>query len=77
MVKKVKVAQSCLTLGDPKDPPVHGVLQARTVEIFPTQAWKAGLPYCRRILYQLSHQGSLLLANAGDIRDVGSIPEWG
>ena len=27
--------------------------------IFPTQGLKPGLPYCRRILYQLSHKGSL------------------
>jgi len=26
--------------------------------IFPTQASNAGLPYCRWILYQLSHQRS-------------------
>ena len=26
--------------------------------IFPTQGWNPGLPHCRRILYQLSHQGS-------------------
>ena len=27
--------------------------------IFPTQGSNPGLPHCRRILYQLSHQGSL------------------
>ena len=27
-------------------------------EIFPTQRLNPGLPHCRRILYQLSHQGS-------------------
>ena len=27
--------------------------------IFPTQGANPGLPHCRRILYQLSHQGSL------------------
>ena len=26
--------------------------------IFPTQGWNPGLPHCRWILYQLSHQGS-------------------
>jgi len=26
--------------------------------IFPTQGLNPGLPYCRRILYQLSHNGS-------------------
>ena len=28
----MKVAQSCLTLGDPRDYTVHGILQARTLE---------------------------------------------
>ena len=27
-------------------------------EIFSTQGWNPGLPHCRQILYQLSHQGS-------------------
>ena len=27
--------------------------------IFPTQGLNPGLPHCRRILYQMSHQGSL------------------
>ena len=27
--------------------------------IFPTQRWNPGLPYCKQILYQLSHKGSL------------------
>ena len=29
-----------------------------TLGIFPTQGSNPGLPHCRRILYQLSHQGS-------------------
>ena len=29
--------------------------------IFPTQGWNPGLPPCRRILYHLSHQGSLVV----------------
>ena len=34
---KVKVSQSCLTLGDPVDYTVHGILQARILEwvVFP------------------------------------------
>ena len=32
----------------------HSLLQG----IFPTQGSNPGLPHCRRILYQLSHQGS-------------------
>ena len=46
---------------------VHGILQARTLEwvaftfsrgIFPTQESNWGLLHCRRILYQLSYEGS-------------------
>ena len=64
---EVKVAQSCLTLCDLIDYTVHGILQARILEsvaftfsrgIFPTQGSNPGLPHCRQILYQLSHQGS-------------------
>ena len=59
---KVKVAQSCPILCDPR------ILQARILEwvanhsllqeFFPTQGWNGGLPHCKRFLYQLSHQGS-------------------
>ena len=63
--RRVKVAQSRPTLCDPMNYSVHGILQARILEclsllqgIFPTQGSKPGLPHCRRILYQLSHQGS-------------------
>ena len=64
---KVKLAQSCPTLCDPMNHPVHGILQARILEgvafpfcrgIFPTQGSNPGLPHCRWMLYQLSHQGS-------------------
>ena len=64
---KVKVAQSCLTLCDPMDyiSPWNSPGQNTGVgscsllkEIFPTQESNSGLPHCRRILYQLSHQGS-------------------
>ena len=46
---------------------VHGILQAKNTEvgscsllhgIFPTQGSNPGLPHCRQIIYQLSHQGS-------------------
>ena len=46
---------------------LHGILQARIPEwvaipfsrgIFLTQGWNPCLPHCRRILCQLSHQGS-------------------
>ena len=64
---KVIVTQSCLTVRNPMDSTVQGILQARTLE------WVA-LPFsrgssqprdwiqvshiCGRILYQLSHKGS-------------------
>ena len=38
--------------------------------IFPTQRSNPGLPHCRRILYQLSNQGS-------NARDLGLIPRSG
>ena len=62
---KVEGAQSCPTLGNPMDYPVHGILQARILEwgafpfsrgIFPTEGWNPGLPRCRRMLYQLSQE---------------------
>ena len=56
--------KSCRTLCDPMDCIVspgqntgvgsHSLLQV----IFPTQGSNPGIPHCRRILYQLSHQGS-------------------
>ena len=61
----MKVAQSYLTLYDPMDYIVHGILQARILGwvafpflqgILPTLGSNLGLPHCRRILYQLSHK---------------------
>ena len=65
---KVLAFQSCPTLCNPMDcsPPgfsVHGILQARILEsvaipfsILPNpHGWNSGLPYCRQILYHLSH----------------------
>jgi len=66
------VSRSCPTLCDPKDwsPPgssVHGDSPGKNTRvgchallqgIFPTQGSNPGLPYCRRILYHLNHQGS-------------------
>ena len=62
----MKVTQSCRTLCNPRDYTVHGILQARILEWvafpfpgdLPTQGSNPGLPHCRQILYQLSHQGS-------------------
>ena len=45
---KEKVVLSCLTLCDPMDNTVHGILLS--------QGSNSGFPHCRRILYQLSHQ---------------------
>ena len=63
---KVKVTQSCLTLCNPKDySPWNSLGQNTGVGslsllqgIFPTQISKPGLPYCRRIPYQLNQKGS-------------------
>ena len=58
---KVKVTQSCLTLCDPMDYIVHGILQARILEwvVVPfSRGSNAGLLHCRWILYQLNHQRS-------------------
>ena len=66
------VSQSCPTLCDAMDcsPPgssVHGGSPGKNTGvgchallqgIFPTQGSNPGLPYCRRILYHLNHQGS-------------------
>ena len=65
--RTVKFAQSCLTLCDPMEYTVHGILQSRMLEwvnipfsrgLFPTQGSNPGLLHCRWILYQLRHQGS-------------------
>ena len=45
---KEKVVLSCLTLCDPMDNTVHGILLSH--------GSNSGFPHCRRILYQLSHQ---------------------
>ena len=66
------VTQSCLTLCNPRDcsPPgssVHGDFPGKNTGagchallqgIFLTKFSNPGIPYCRQILYCLSHQGS-------------------
>ena len=67
---KVKVAQPCPTLCDPMDyslldSSVHGILQARTLELVAISfsrgySWiepglNPGLLHCRQILYHLNH----------------------
>ena len=67
MLSRLVIAFLPRTLCNPMDYTVHGVLQARTLEwvafpplqqIFPTQESNQGLLHCRKILYQLSYQGS-------------------
>ena len=41
--------------------------------IFPTQGFNPGLPNCRRILYQLSHQGSPNSSNRKFIEGVSEL----
>ena len=58
-VVKMKVTQSCLTLCNPMDDTVHGILQARLLEwvaFSPRDLPNPGLPHYRQILYQLSHK---------------------
>ena len=67
---KVKVTQSCLTLYDPMNytysqwnsPDQNTGVGSLFLlqEIFLTQGSKPGLPHCRQIFYQLSHQGNSL-----------------
>ena len=87
---KLKVAQSCLTLCDPMDYSVHGILQARILEwatvpfsrgCSQTQGSNSGLPHCRQILYQLSHKGSriteLLIFSCAHLWCANNIICWG
>ena len=82
---KVKVAQSCLTIPNPMDiySPWNSLGQTTGVGslsllqgIFPTQGSNTGLPHCRQILYQLSHQGSpylegpLIVVLAGQVKNL-------
>ena len=65
---EMKVTQSCLTLCNPmgyspwSSPGKNtgGGSLSLLQGIFPTQGSNPGLPHCRRILYQLSHKGSLI-----------------
>ena len=66
----LKVAQLGPTLCDPMGYRVRGILQVRILEwvafplhqgIFSTQGSNPGLPHCRQLLYQPSHQGSPII----------------
>ena len=77
-LKKVKVAQSCLTFCNPVDcsspgSSVQTIFPGKNTGvgfhfllqgIFPTQGWNPGVPHCRQPLFHLSHQGSPFLQNA-------------
>ena len=61
------ITQLCLTLCDPMDSPRSspgkntGVGSLSLLQgIFPPQGSNPGLPHCRRILYKLSHKGSVV-----------------
>ena len=85
---KVKVFQSCLTLGDPMDYTVQGILPARipewvafpfSMEIFPTQGENPGFLCCRQT--QLSEpQGKLVsescLVVSDSLRPYGLYSPW-
>ena len=88
MKMKVKVSQLCLTLCDPIDYTVHGILQARILEWVAVPFSKGSsqpkdrtrLPHWRQILYQLTRgepkntgMGSLSLS-PGDLPDPGIKP---
>ena len=64
MKVKVKVTQSCLTLCDPMDYTVPGILRPEYWSGYPFPSpgdlLNPGLLHCRWMLYQLSHQGSPL-----------------
>ena len=71
---EVKVTQSCPTLCDPMNSPgqntgvdSHSLFQG----FFPIWRSNPGLPHCRPILYQLSHQGSMTSAYPSLICKVG------
>ena len=67
---EVRVSQSCPTLWDLMDYTVHGISLGQNTGvgslsllqgIFPTEGLNPGLPHCRQILYQLSHEGSPIM----------------
>ena len=61
-ISEVKGAQSCLTLCDPMDYTVHGIVWARILEWvafpFSRESSQQGILHCSQILNQLSHKGS-------------------
>ena len=83
-VQLISVAQSCQTLCDPIDCPWNSLGQntgggslSLLQGIFPTQELNPGLPHCRRILYQLNHQGSPRILEWVAIPPPGDLPDPG
>ena len=78
---EVKVAQSCLTLCDPKDSsrwnsPGHNTRAGSCTllqGIFPSQGSNPGLPHCRQILYQPPRG---LLWGRGEAKRFMKAVEW-
>ena len=75
---KVKVTQSCLTLWDPMEYTMHGILQARILE-WEAYPFSKGSSQSRNqsrvfyiaggFFYQLSHQGSQLKMTEGQLSE--------
>ena len=65
---KVKIAQSCLTLCDPMDYTVHGILQARILEwvAFPWE--KAMAPHSSTLAWKI-----LWMEEPGRLQSMGSL----
>ena len=77
-----EVAQLCLTLSDPMDcslpgSSVHGIFQARVLEWGAIAFSNTEYSVCQSWASQVVLVVKNLPANAGDIRDVGSIPASG
>ena len=62
--KKVKVAQSCLTLCNPMDYTALAILQARILDWIAFRFSRGSSQPSGQILYQLSHQRSPIIAKA-------------
>ena len=78
-MKKARVVESCLTLCNPMDYTVHGMLQAFSLlqGIFPTQGLIPGPPHCRRMFYRLSHREAQEYWNGEPIHSPGDLPNPG
>ena len=76
--EKVKVPQSCLTLCEPMDYTVHGILQTRILQIFfpspedlPNPGIKPGFPAdCRKIVGRFFSNWAIRAGKIGQIHDI-------